>query len=340
MKVITFGELMLRLSPPRLERLLQSPALAATFGGAEANVAVSLAQWGCDSVFVTRVPSHAIGDAAVRALRAEGVRTDYVLRGGARLGVYFAEAGAGQRPSTVIYDRAHSSITEINPDLIDWTDVLRGADWFHVTGITAALGERPARCVADALAAARAANIPTSLDLNYRRKLWPEAQAQATLRPLLEHVSLVIANEEDLQSALGLEVAGVDVRAGQVAAAAYRDVIRHVCELGAQFVAVTLRESTSASDNRWSAVLGGRDLPEPLYGPRYDVRIVDRIGSGDAFAAGLIYALAAGREPQDALKFAVAAGALKHTIPGDFNRVTVEEVDRLAAGDASGRVMR
>jgi 2-dehydro-3-deoxygluconokinase len=340
MKIITFGELMLRLSPPGLERLLQSPTLSATFGGAEANVAVSLAQWGCDSVFVTRVPSNAIGDAAVRALRAEGVRTDYVLRGGARLGVYFAEAGAGQRPSTVIYDRAQSSITEINPDLIDWADVLRGADWFHVTGITAALGERPARCVADALAAARAANIPTSLDLNYRRKLWSEAQAQATLRPLLKHVSLVIANEEDLQSALGLDVTGVDIRTGQVAAAAYRDVIRQVCDLGPQLAAVTLRESKSASDNGWSALLGGRDMAEPLHGPRYDIRIVDRIGSGDAFAAGLIYGLAAGREPHDALRFAIVAGALKHTIPGDFNRVTVEEVNRLAAGDASGRVVR
>ena len=340
MKVVTFGEIMLRLSPPGFERLLQSPAVSATFGGAEANVAVSLAHWGWESVYVTRVPSHTVGDAAVRALRAEGVRTDYVLRGGTRLGIYFAEAGASQRPSTVIYDRAHSSITEISPELIDWTDVLRGADWFHVTGITAALGERPARCVADALAAARAANIPTSLDLNYRRKLWSEAQAQAILRPLLRRVSLVIANEEDLQSALGLDVAGVDVRTGQVTAAAYRDVIRQVCDLGPQFVAVTLRESTSASDNGWSALLGGRDIPEPVHGPRYDVRIVDRIGSGDAFAAGLIYGLAAGREPHDALQFAVAAGALKHTVPGDFNRTSVEEIERLAHGDASGRVQR
>ena len=339
MKVITFGEIMLRLSPPGFERLLQSPAMSATFGGAEANVAVSLAQWGCDSVYVTRVPAHAIGDAAVRVLRAEGVRTDFVLRGGERLGIYFAESGAGQRPSAVVYDRAHSSISDIDPSALDWSGIMHGADWFHVSGITPALGPRPARCVADALAAARAANVRTSVDLNYRRKLWSQKEAQAVMRPLMTDVELVIANEEDIQSMLGLDVPDVDVKTGRVNPAAYEDVVQRVCEIGPARVAITLRESLSASDNGWSAVLGERDQPL-IESQRYDVRIVDRIGAGDAFAAGLIYGLATGLGSLESLRFAVAAGALKHSIPGDFNRVSVDDVRRLAAGDASGRVQR
>jgi len=340
MKVVTFGEIMLRLSPPGIERLLQSPTLSATFGGAEANVAVSLAHWGCESVYITRLPAHAIGDAAIRALRAEGVRTDDVQRGGERLGVYFAESGASQRPSTVVYDRAYSAISDIDPTSLDWAQLMRGASWFHVSGITPALGPKPARCVADALAAAHAARVTTSFDLNFRRKLWSPSEAQATLHPLLKNVNLVIANEEDLQSALGFDVAGIDVKTGRVNTAAYRGVIRQVCELGPTLVAITLRESISASDNGWSAILGGSALPEVLESQRYDIRIADRIGAGDAFAAGLIYGTAIGQAPIEALRFAVAAGALKHTIPGDFNRVSVEEVERLAAGDASGRVQR
>jgi 2-dehydro-3-deoxygluconokinase len=339
-KVVTFGEIMLRLSPPGFERLLQSPTLAATFGGAEANVAVSLAHWGCESVYVTRVPASAIGDAAVRALRAEGVQTDSILRGGERLGIYFAESGASQRPSTVVYDRAHSAMSDIDPESLDWASLMRGATWFHVSGITPALGPNPARCVADAFAAARAARVTTSFDLNFRRKLWSPSEAQATLRPLLKNVNLIIANEEDLQSALGFDVPGVDVTTGRVNTAAYSGVIRQVCDLGPTAVAITLRESMSASDNGWSAILGGSAFTEMLQSQRYDIRIVDRIGSGDAFAAGLIYGTATGQPPMDALRFAVAAGALKHTIPGDFNRVSVEEVERLAAGDASGRVQR
>ena len=340
MKVVTFGEIMLRLSPPGFERLFQSPALSATFGGAEANVAVSLAHWGFDSVYVTRVPAHALGDAAIRALRAERVRTDHVLRGGERLGIYFAESGASQRPSTIIYDRSHAAIAGIDPEAIDWADVLRGADWFHVSGITPALGPKPARCVADALAAARAANIATSLDLNFRRKLWAPAEAQATLRPLLKDVHLLIANEEDIQSALGLEVPGVDVQTGRVDSTAYRDVTRRVCELGPRMVAVTLRESVSASDNGWSALLADVDFPDILESQRYDIRVVDRIGAGDAFAAGLIYGVTTRLAPMVSLQFAVAAGALKHTVPGDFNRVSVEEVTRLVRGETSGRVQR
>ena len=341
MKVVTFGVIMLRLSPPGFERLLQSPALSATFGGAEANVAVSLAQWGCDSVYVTRIPAHAVGDAALRALRAEGVRTEHVLRGGERLGVYFAESGASQRPSTVVYDRAHSAVSEIEPDDIAWPDVVAGARWFHSSGITAALGSGVARSLGDAMAAARAAGASVSIDLNYRRKLWSERQAQATMRPLMKSVDVLIANEEDLQSVLGVNVPGVDVRAGELSAAAYRDVAREVSEtFGPRVVAITLRQSISASDNGWSGVLWDARESRFVESRQYDVRIVDRIGGGDAFAAGLIFGLASGRTGEAALQFAVAAGALKQTIPGDFNRVSVEEVDRLAGGDASGRVRR
>ena len=339
MRVVSFGEIMLRLSPPGFERLLQSPTLSATFGGAEANVAVSLAHWGLESIYVTRVPDHAIGDAAVRALRAEGVGTDFVMRGGDRLGVYFAEAGASQRPSTVVYDRAHSSISDIDPAKIDWPRVMAGAKWFHVTGITAALGPDVSRCLADALAAARAAGATVSVDLNYRRKLWSESAAQKTMRPLMKDVDVVIANEEDIQAVLGLDVPGADVHTGRLNTGAYRDVARRVSrEFGPRCVAITLRESTSASDNGWSAVLSEGD--SEFLSQRYDIRIVDRIGAGDAFAAGLIYGLTTGRGGMASLRFAVAAGALKQTIPGDFNRVSVEEIDRVVAGDASGRVQR
>src|SRR5689334_20291465 len=207
-KVITFGEIMLRLSPPGFERLLQSPMLQATFGGGEANVAVSLAQFGLESWYVTRLPAHALGDAVIRALRAEGVRTDAILRGGKRLGVYFTETGASQRASTVIYDRADSAISELEPGQIDWPRIFGGASWFHVTGITPALGERAAACTREALSAARAAHLRISIDLNFRKKLWTEAQAQAVMRPLVRGIDLLIANEEDLQACLGVAVAG------------------------------------------------------------------------------------------------------------------------------------
>ena len=341
MTVVTFGEIMLRLSPPGVERLLQSPRLSATFGGAEANVAVSLAHWGLDSVYVTRVPAHAVGEAAVRVLRAEGVRTDFIQRGGRRLGIYFAETGASQRPSTVVYDRAGSSVSEMTPDAIDWPRVLAGARWLHLTGVTPALGPNVAACAAAAVEAARQAGVTVSIDLNYRRTLWTEAEAQATMRPLVQGADLVIGNEEDVQAALGLRVEGVDVGAGRIDPDAYRDVAAAVSrELGPLRVAITLRESRSASDNGWSAVLWDATSSTLLTSQRYDVRVVDRIGAGDAFAAGLVYGLARGGATDAALRFAVAAGALKHTIPGDFNRVSVEEVDRLAAGRGSGRVVR
>ena len=332
---------MLRLSPPGFERFFQSPVLSATFGGGEANVAVSLARFGLDSCYVTRVPAHAIGEAAVRALRAEGVRTDFVVRGGDRLGVYFAETGASQRASEVIYDRAGSAISEMESGAVDWTGVMRGAAWFHVTGITPALGDRAAACTADAIAAAKAAGAKVSVDLNFRKKLWSEARARAVMRPLVSQVDVVIANEEDIQATLGLEVEGSDVTAGHFDLGAYERTARRVSkELGPPIVAITLRESLSASDNGWSAVMWDQTQGAWHQGQRYQVRLVDRIGGGDAFSAGLVYALVTGREPPVALRFAVAAGALKQTIPGDFNRVSAAEVDRLAGGDASGRVQR
>ena len=340
-KVVTFGELLLRLSPPGFERFFQSPALSATFGGGEANVAVSLAQFGLDSCYVTCLPPHAIGDAGVRALRAEGVNTTHIVRSGHRVGIYFAETGASQRPGTVIYDRAHSAISEIGPGAVKWDEVMAGAAWFHVTGITPALGAQATAATAAAIDAARRAGARVSVDLNYRKKLWSEAQAQATMRPLMRGVDVVIANEEDLQAVLGVHVAGADVASGALDVAGYRAAAERVTrEFGPPIVAVTLRESVSASDNGWSAVLWDAASGTMHQSQRYLVRLVDRIGGGDSFAAGLIYATLNGRPLDAALKFAVAASALKQTIPGDLNRVSVAEVDTLAGGDASGRVRR
>src|SRR4051812_8207132 len=340
-RTVTFGEIMLRLSPPGFERLFQSPVLSATFGGGEANVAASLAQFGLESHYVTRLPSHAIGEAALRALRAEGVRTDHVVRGGSRLGIYFAETGASQRASTVVYDRAHSAISEMPADAIDWDRVMAGTAWFHVSGITPALGDAAAAATKAAIEAARRAGARVSVDLNYRKKLWTEAQAQAVIRPLMSAVDVVIANEEDLQAVLGVTVADTDVSSGTLNVDAYREAAGWVsAKLGPSLVAITLRESHSASDNGWSAVLWDAKAKALHRSQRYDVRLVDRIGGGDSFAAGLIYGLVTGRSHENALRFAVAASALKQTIPGDFNRVTVAEVDALAKGDASGRVQR
>jgi 2-dehydro-3-deoxygluconokinase len=340
-KVITFGEIMLRLSPPGFERFLQTPQFVATFGGGEANVAVSLAHFGLESYYVTRLPTHDIGEAAVRALRTEGVRTDYIVRGGDRIGIYYAETGASQRPSAVIYDRARSAISEMEPDAVDWKNVFAGAAWYHVTGITPALGDKGAAATARSLDAAKSAGVRVSVDLNFRKKLWTEKRAQEVMGPLMRYVDLVIANEEDLQSVLGVHVPDTDVTSGQLNLDGFRQAAERVTrDFGPQMVAITLRESVSASDNGWSAVLWEAAAQTMHRSQRYDVRLVDRIGGGDSFAGGLIYGLVTGRGPEAALRFAVAASALKQTIPGDFNRSTVAEIDRLAAGDASGRVQR
>jgi 2-dehydro-3-deoxygluconokinase len=339
--VVTFGELMLRLSPPGSERFLQSPVLSATFGGGEANVAVSLAQFGLHSRFVSCLPANPIGDAAIRTLRAEGIDVGSIRRSGSRVGIYYAENGASQRPSTVVYDRAHSALSEMRADEIDWSAVLAGAAWFHFTGITPALSDHAASATAAAIATARAAGARVSVDLNFRRKLWSEARAREVMTPLVRNVDLVIANEEDLQSVLGVEVRGADVTAGELDVSAFEGAARQTAsDFSVGRVAITLRESCSASDNGWSALLWDAGSGVLHRSQFYDIHIVDRIGGGDSFAAGLIYGLVTNRAPADALRFAVAASALKHTIPGDFNRVTVDEVDRLAAGDGSGRVQR
>jgi 2-dehydro-3-deoxygluconokinase len=340
-KTICFGEIMLRLSPPGFERLFQSPLLQATFGGGEANVAVSLAHFGHESHYVTRVPANAIGDAAIKVLRAEGVGVEHVRRGGKRLGIYFAETGASQRPSLVVYDRAQSAIAELQPGEIPWPEIFAGAAWFHCTGITPALGTSAAACTAEAIRAAKQCGVKVSFDLNFRSKLWTANEAQAVVAPLMRCVDVVIANEEDLQAVLGIEVEHTDVTAGALDVRAYqRACARVATEFGTSRVAVTLRESTSASDNGWSAVLYDASSNTFLQSRRYSVRLVDRIGGGDSFAAGLIHGFVSGRDPDATLQFAVAASALKQTIPGDFNHVSVAEVERLVAGDASGRVQR
>jgi 2-dehydro-3-deoxygluconokinase len=340
-KTVTFGELLLRLSASGFERLFQTPLLNANFGGGEANVAVSLAQFGLDSHFVSRLPANAVGDAALRALLSERVNVDFVQRAGERMGIYFCETGAGQRASSVVYDRAHSAMSEIAPTAIRWPEVLVGATWFHTSGITPALGPGPSECTRLALKAARDAGATVSLDINFRSKLWSEEEAQRTLRPLLRYVHVLMANEGHLQSILGVPMPRTDASKGRLDTEAYAAAAaRVVAEFGVQKVAITLREHLSASENGFSALLYDASTQTLHRGPRYLLRLVDRIGGGDSFAAGLIFALVDGRSPDEALRFALAASALKHTIPGDFNRVSVAEVERLAAGDESGRVQR
>jgi 2-dehydro-3-deoxygluconokinase len=338
-KTVAFGELLLRLSPPGYERLLQSPTLHAWFGGGEANVAVSLARFGVDSQFVTRLPNNAIGDAALRALRAEGVNVDAVQRGGRRMGIYFEETGAGPRPSMVVYDREYSAVNELEPGAIRWPDVLRGTGWFHTSGITPALGTRAAECTMAALVAARASGARVSFDVNYRSTLWSEDEARRVLLPLLRHVDVLIANEWHLTGILGTQNAAAS--GSHLDTDALRAAVEHVVsEYGIAEVAITLRESLSASENGWSALLYDGRTQRLYRGRRYMVPMIDRIGAGDAFSAGLIFALQTGRSHESALELAIAAGALKHTIPGDWSCVSIAEVERLAAGDATGRVRR
>ena len=340
-KTVAFGELLLRLSAPGYERLLQTPTLHAHFGGGEANVAMSLAAFGLDSHFVSRLPRNAIGDVAIRALRAEGVDVSAIQRGGDRLGLYFTEKGASQRPSCVVYDRASSAFIELAPGDVCWPEVLRDASWFHTTGITPALGGALVESTRTALVAARRAGARVSFDVNYRSKLWTQEEARRVILPLLRHVHVLIANEGHLTDVLGLAhgAKGESTPSGdlgRLADAAARAVAEH----GVELVAITLRESLSASENGWSALLYDGATGTMYRGPRYVVQLVDRIGGGDAFAAGLAYSLLEGRPLDDALRFAVAAGALKLTVVGDFNRVSVEEIEWLAAGHEDGRVSR
>lgn len=342
-KVVTFGEIMLRLATPGFLRFGQSETLTATFGGGEANVAVSLANYGIPVDFVTRLPKNDLGTACTMELRKFGVGVDNILFGGERIGIYFLETGAVSRGSKVIYDRAHSAVSEIKPGMIDWVKVLDGAGWFHWTGITPAISQGAADVCLEAIQTANRMGITVSCDLNYRKNLWKYGKKASEVMPdLVAGTDIILGNEEDAAMVLGIHPEGVDVTAGHVEAAAYESVSRQIM---AQFprckkVITTLRGSINANHNSWSGVLwNGTDL---LVAPTYQItHIVDRVGGGDSFMGGLIYGLLTWPDnDQKALNFAVAASCLKHTIYGDFNRVTVDEVEKLMGGDASGRVAR
>jgi len=338
-KIVTFGEIMLRLAPNGYYRFFQNDQMQAMFGGGEANVAVSLANYGMDSVYVTRLPEHAIGQAAVNSLRYFGVDTSEIVRGGSRVGIYFLEKGASQRGSVCIYDRAHSSIQEAGPKDFDWDKIFKGASWFHFTGITPALGPNVAKICEDACKAAKKHHVTVSCDLNYRGKLWTRAQARTAMTRLCRYVDVCISNEEDARDVFGIESKGSNITGGKLNMEGYKSVAKQLADrFKFKYVAITLRESISASDNDWSGML--YDGKKYCFSKQYHLRIVDRVGGGDSFGGGLIYALSKRMPAQKAIDFAVAASALKHTVEGDFNRISVAEVEKLAGGDASGRVQR
>ncbi|HYE58999.1 MAG TPA: sugar kinase [Rhodothermales bacterium] len=336
MKVVTFGEVLLRLSPPGFQRFVQASTLEIYAGGAEANVAVALAQWGAKAIHVSRVPAHEVGELALGALRRYGVDTRHVLRGGERMGLYYLENGASQRGPKVIYDRAGSSFTDLQGGLVDWPAVLDGADWFLWSGITAALGDGPRAVLREALDAARRQGVKVAVDLNYRAKLWTVDEARAAMRPLVEGADLCVAGREDADHTLGLASGATTDDPTDPAYEALAARLRQTLGFGA--VAIALRESFSASRHGFSALLHTGEGPA-LRSRRYEVALVDRVGGGDAFTAGLLYGLHH-RTPAEALEFAVAASCLKQTMPGDFAHVSVEEVERLAGSGAGGRVER
>ncbi|MEL7297142.1 MAG: sugar kinase [Pseudomonadota bacterium] len=340
-KFVSFGEIMLRLKSPGHERFFQSPTFEATFGGGEANVAVALANYGLDAKFVTALPDNDIGESAIRELRGFGVDTTDIRRSGSRVGIYFLETGSNQRPSKVVYDRAASAICEAGPGDFDWSAVFKDATWFHITGITPALSQSAADLSLEAVKAAKAAGVTVSCDFNYRGKLWKYGKsAPEVMRELVKYVDVGIANEEDCQKSLGIE-ADVHVESGELDTAKYEALTTKVLEEYPDMstIAVTLRESRSADRNGWSACL--RDAGGFKLSKHYELTdIVDRVGGGDSFASALIYGLTAYEDRQQSLEFAVAASCLKHTIQGDFNRVTVPEVHNLMGGDGSGRVQR
>lgn len=341
MKFLTFGEIMLRLKPPYHERLFQGMMLEATFGGGEANVAVSLANFGLDAAYLTVLPKNPIGDACVQELRKNGVDTTRILRGEGRMGIYFIEPGANQLPSKVVYDRAFSSIALAKPGDIDWDKAFDGIGWFHITGITPAISESAMLLSMEAVKAAKKNGITVSCDLNYRKNLWKYGkQATEVMVELVKYVDVAVANEEDCQKALGVKV-DADVESGKLDVSKYEALSNHVLALYPELkmIAITLRESQSADINGWAGCLNDR---EHFYlSKRYEINdIIDRVGGGDAFAGGLIYGLNTFESKQDALEFAVAASCLKHSIIGDFNRVNVKDVSNLMGGDASGRVQR
>lgn len=338
-KVVTLGEIMMRLSTPGFERFVQSDSFDVTYGGGEANVAVALSNYGLNGTFVTKVPDNALGQAAINHIRRYGVDTQFIARGGKRLGIYFLETGASMRASQVIYDRAGASVAEMEIDEFDFDKILEGASWFHTTGITPALSDKAAALTEAALKAAKAKGITTSIDLNYRKKLWSKEKAREVMTRLCQYVDVCIGNEEDADTTLGFKAEGTDVTKGELNLDGYKSVFKQMKEkFGFKYIASTLRESHSASDNGWSALV--YDGTEFYHTRQYEVRIVDRVGSGDSFASGFIYGLVTEMSMQDAAEFGVAASAIKHTIPGDLNHATLNEVKELMKGDGSGRVQR
>lgn len=339
MKIITLGEIMLRLSTPGNTRIVQSDSFDVNYGGGEANVAVSLANYGHDAYYVTKLPKHEVGQAAVNALRKYGVHTDYIVRGGNRVGIYYLESGSAMRPSKVIYDRADSAIAKANSSDFDFDAIMEGADWFHFSGITPAISDSAAELTLIACKKAKEHGVKVSCDLNYRKKLWSVEKAQSVMTPLMEYVDVCIGNEEDAQYCLGFKP-DADVEAGNTSADGYYSIFKQMKEkFNFEYVVSTLRESYSASHNGWKALIyDGKEFYESKH---YDIEpIVDRVGGGDSFSGGLIHGLLTMDNMKDALEFAVAASALKHTINGDFNLVSKEEVESLAKGNANGRVQR
>lgn len=340
-KVVTFGEIMMRLAPPGYLRFVQTNSYDVTYAGGEANVAVSLAQFGYDAYFVTKLPKHEIGQACRGFLQKYGAKTDYIKMEGDRLGVYYLETGASQRSSKVIYDRKDSAIAKVQPGEFDWATIFAGAELFHITGITPALSESAAAASLEAVQAAKQAGLTVTCDLNFRKNLWSSEKAGKVMAGLMPFVDVVIANEEDADSVFGIKAGNTDVHSGKIDDAGYKEVCRKLVErFGFKKVAITLRESYSASDNGWSAILYDSAEDAFYQSKKYNIHIVDRVGGGDSFGGGLLYGLLSGMDNQQAIEFAVAASCLKHTIPGDFNVVSLSEVQALMKGDGSGRVQR
>ena len=338
-KVFTLGEIMLRLTPPDYGRFLQADSFGVTYGGGEANVCVSTSNYGDEAYFITKLPKNDIGQAAINFLRRYGVHTENVARGGDRVGIYYQETGASMRPSKVIYDRANSAIAEADVEDFDFDAIFKGGDWFHWSGITPAISDKAAAIVAKACEAAKRQGLTVSCDLNFRKKLWTSEKAQSIMRPLMKYVDVCIGNEEDAQLCLGFKPQS-DVLAGKTDAEGYKGIFKEMAEqFDFKYVASTLRESFSASHNGWKAMIyDGKEFYESR---RYDINpIIDRVGGGDSFAGGLIHGLVNGKSQGEALEFAVAASALKHTINGDYNLVGISEVESLAGGNANGRVQR
>ena len=338
-KVVTLGEIMMRLSTPDFKRFVQSDSFDVTYGGGEANVAAALCNYGLNGTFVSKVPNNPLGQSAINHLRRYGVDTQFVARGGNRLGIYFLETGASMRASQVVYDRADASISDVDASEFDFDKIFEGADWFHTTGITPALSDKAAALTEAALKAAKAKGITTSIDLNFRKKLWSKEKAREVMTRLCQYVDVCIGNEEDADTTLGFTSKGTDVTKGELNLDGYKDVFQQMkAKFGFKYIASTLRESHSASDNGWSALV--YDGTEFYHTKSYEVRIVDRVGSGDSFASGFIYGLVTNMKMRDAAEFGVAASAIKHTIPGDLNHATLAEVKDLVGGDGSGRVQR